>query len=81
MLLLQPLPSATRRKHTRLLLPSTRNLLPRRQRVPPSTPKILVPVTLEKPANNYGRWRSLFLVVLGKYNLKDHVLSDGSYPD
>jgi len=43
--------------------------------------KMLVLVTLEKPANNYGRWRSLFLVVLGKYNLKDHVLSDAFYPD
>jgi hypothetical protein len=43
--------------------------------------KVLVPVTLDKPANNYGRWRSMFLVVLGKYNLKDHVLSDASYPD
>ena len=42
--------------------------------------KVLVPMTLEKPANNYGRWRSMFLVVLGKYNLKDHVLSDASYP-
>ena len=36
--------------------------------------------TLDKPANNYGRWSSMFLVVLGKYNLKDHVLSDVSYP-
>jgi hypothetical protein len=43
--------------------------------------KILIPVTLEKPANNYGRWRSLFIIVLGKYNLKDHVLSDDSYPE
>ena len=43
--------------------------------------KILIPVTLEKPANNYGHWRSLFLIVLDKYNLKDHVLSDDSYPD
>jgi hypothetical protein len=43
--------------------------------------KILIPVTLEKTANKYGHWRSLFLVVLGKYNLKDHVLSDDSYPD
>jgi len=42
--------------------------------------KVLVPVTLDKPANNYGRWRSMFLVVLGKYNLKDHILSDVSYP-
>jgi hypothetical protein len=43
--------------------------------------KVLLPVTLEKPANNYGCWRSLFLIVLSKYNLKDHVLSDESYPD
>ena len=43
--------------------------------------KVLVPITLEKPANNYGRWRSLFLIVLGKYKLKPYVLSDDSYPD
>lgn len=42
--------------------------------------KVLVTMTLDKSANNYGRWRSMFLVVLGKYNLKDHVLSDESYP-
>jgi len=42
--------------------------------------KILSPVTLEKVANNYGCWSSMFLVVLGKYNLLDHVLADDSYP-
>jgi hypothetical protein len=42
--------------------------------------KVLVTGTLDKPANNYGRWRSSFLTVLGKYNLKDHVLSDDAYP-
>jgi hypothetical protein len=42
--------------------------------------KVLVTATLDKPANNYGRWRSSFLTVLGKYNLKDHVLSDDAYP-
>jgi hypothetical protein len=42
--------------------------------------KVLVTTTLDKPANNYGRWRSSFLTVLGKYNLKDHVLSDDAYP-
>jgi hypothetical protein len=36
---------------------------------------------LDKTTNNYGRWQSLFLVVLGKYNLKGHVLTDTSYPD
>jgi hypothetical protein len=42
--------------------------------------KVLMIVTLNKSANNYGRWRSMFLIVLGKYNLKYHVLSDESYP-
>jgi hypothetical protein len=42
--------------------------------------KVLVTATLDKPANNYGRWRSSFLTVLGKYNLKDHVLSNDAYP-
>ena len=38
--------------------------------------KVLVPVVLDRTANNYNRWRSLFLVVLGKYALTDHVLTD-----
>lgn len=42
--------------------------------------KILIPMTLDKSANNYRRWRSMFLVVLGKYNLQDHVLSDVAHP-
>lgn len=37
-------------------------------------------MTLEKPANNDGRWHSIFLLVLGMYNLKDHVLSNDCYP-
>jgi hypothetical protein len=41
--------------------------------------KVLVTVTPDKSANNYDHWRSMFLVVLDKYNLKDHVLSDKSY--
>lgn len=36
---------------------------------------------LEKLADNYDHWHSLFLVVLNKYNLMDHVLSDISYTD
>jgi hypothetical protein len=38
--------------------------------------KVLVPVVLDRVANNYTRWRALFLVVLGKYALTDHVLTD-----
>jgi len=38
--------------------------------------KVLVPVVLDRVANNYTRWRALFLVVLGKYALTDHVLND-----
>jgi len=38
--------------------------------------KVLVPVVLDHVANNYTRWRALFLVVLGKYALTDHVLND-----
>ena len=38
--------------------------------------KVLVPVVLDRAANNYNRWCSLFLVVLGKYTLTDHVLTD-----
>jgi hypothetical protein len=38
--------------------------------------KVLVPVVLDRVANNYTRWRALFLVVLGKYSLTDHVLTD-----
>ena len=38
--------------------------------------KVLVPLVLDRVADNYNRWRSLFLVVLGKYALIDHVLSD-----
>ena len=38
--------------------------------------KVLVPVVLDRTANNYNRWRALFLVVLGKYALTDHVLTD-----
>lgn len=43
--------------------------------------KALVPVTLDLAAGNYARWRGLFLVVLGKYALTDHVLCDAPRPD
>ena len=38
--------------------------------------KVLVPLVLDRTADNYNRWRAMFLVVLGKYALTDHVLSD-----
>ncbi|EAY90498.1 hypothetical protein OsI_12090 [Oryza sativa Indica Group] len=38
--------------------------------------KALVPVTLDLAAANYSRWRGLFIVILGKYALTDHVASD-----
>jgi hypothetical protein len=42
---------------------------------------VLVPVVLDRVANNYTRWRALFLVVLGKYALTDHVLTDVVHDD
>ena len=38
--------------------------------------KVLVPVILDRASNNYNHWRALFLIVLGKYALTDHVLTD-----
>ena len=36
----------------------------------------LVPITLDLASNNYAKWRRLIIVVLRKYALTDHVLSD-----
>jgi hypothetical protein len=38
--------------------------------------KVLVPLVLDRTNDNYNQWRALFLTVLGKYALMDHVLSD-----
>jgi hypothetical protein len=38
--------------------------------------KVLVPVILDCVANNYTRWRALFLVILGKYALTNQILTD-----
>ncbi|XP_066373154.1 uncharacterized protein [Miscanthus floridulus] len=43
--------------------------------------KVLIPLVLDRAANNYNRWRSLFLVVLGKYALMDHVLANVVHAD
>ena len=37
--------------------------------------KVLVHVVLDRAANNYSRWHTLFLFILGKYALTDHVLT------
>jgi hypothetical protein len=42
--------------------------------------KVLIPITLDRTANNYDRWCKHFLVILGKYALTDHVLTDVAYP-
>lgn len=36
---------------------------------------------LEQSANNFSKWRGIFLVVLGKYALTSHVLSDEALPE
>jgi hypothetical protein len=38
--------------------------------------KVLVPLVLDRAVDNYNRWQALFLTVLGKYALTNHVLSD-----
>jgi hypothetical protein len=43
--------------------------------------KVLVLVVLDRATNNYNRWRSLFLVILGKYALTDHALTDVVHAD
>lgn len=43
--------------------------------------KVLIPVTLDSIANNFNKWRGLFLVVLGKYALTRHVLYDEALSD
>ncbi|XP_062221362.1 uncharacterized protein LOC133920806 [Phragmites australis] len=43
--------------------------------------KTLIPVTLDLDTSNYTKWRGLFLVILGKYALAEHVLLDATNPD
>jgi hypothetical protein len=42
--------------------------------------KALIPVVLDQAANNYTKWRGMFLIVLGKYALTRHVLEDDAFP-
>ncbi|EEC82022.1 hypothetical protein OsI_25984 [Oryza sativa Indica Group] len=43
--------------------------------------KSLVPVTLDVNSGTYTRWRGLLLVILSKYALADHVLTDNYRPN
>jgi hypothetical protein len=38
--------------------------------------KVLVPLVLDRASDNYNRWRAMFVTVLGKYALTDHVVND-----
>jgi hypothetical protein len=38
--------------------------------------KVLVPLVLDRASENYNRWCTMFVTVLGKYALTDHVFSD-----
>lgn len=42
--------------------------------------RALIPVVLDYDSPNYTKWRGLFLLLVGKYALSDHVLSDDAYP-
>jgi hypothetical protein len=43
--------------------------------------KSLVPYTLDMQSHNYTKWRTLFEMVLGRFNLLSHVESDDTHPD
>ncbi|XP_066342989.1 uncharacterized protein [Miscanthus floridulus] len=40
--------------------------------------KNLIPIVLNLQSSNYSRWRGYVLLILGRFALKDHVLSDAS---
>ena len=42
--------------------------------------RALVPVVLDLNAPYFSQWRRLLLLVLGKYALADHVLTDATFP-
>jgi len=41
---------------------------------------MLVPIILDLSTPNYSKWRHLFLLLVGKYALTDHVLSNEVFP-
>jgi hypothetical protein len=42
--------------------------------------KNLIPIVLDLQASNYSKWRGYILLILGRFALKDHVLSDTIHP-
>ena len=42
--------------------------------------KYLIPIVLDLQSPHYSKWRGYLLLALGRYELKDHVLSDVSHP-
>ncbi|XP_066344241.1 uncharacterized protein [Miscanthus floridulus] len=42
--------------------------------------KNLIPIVLDVQSSNYSKWRGYVLLILGRFALKDHVLSDDSRP-
>ena len=38
----------------------------------------MIPIVLDLQASNYSKWRGYILLVLGRFALKDHVLSDAT---
>jgi hypothetical protein len=42
--------------------------------------KYLIPIVLDLKSSHYSKWRGYLLLALGRYALKDHVLSDVSRP-
>ncbi|XP_066343972.1 uncharacterized protein [Miscanthus floridulus] len=43
--------------------------------------RLLVPLVLDVASAFYGRWRPSFLLVVGRYSLESHVLSDAAAPN
>jgi hypothetical protein len=43
--------------------------------------KSLVPYTLDLQSHNFTKWRTLFCMVLGRFNLLHHVESDDTHPE
>ena len=40
--------------------------------------KNLIPIVLDLQSSNYSKWRGYFLLILSRFALQDHVLSDAS---
>ena len=43
--------------------------------------RLLISLVLDVASAFYGRWRQSFLLVVGRYSLESHVLSDAAAPN